>query len=1590
MPAKAKRIVLKRSSIAGKRPSASHLPPGEVGLNTNSEEPGLFFSVTDGQVIKVGPPSVLPLPPTNLPEKGELWFDTEDGTLNVGDATSQWRTVSAPFLGGGGSIVFVAPEFKYSTDSLRNDGQALPFQTLSRAILELSKIYISRVLAGFSTSNESNRYTILLSSSIVTANNGPGVSLDDFTVNFSSATNKVTTAQLQQFNPLSGGIIVPFGISIIGLDLKKCVVSPAFVPSYFNPAFPAAYQGIDQPLSSIFKCGGNALAESFSVVDKLSSRTVISITEENGLAVFASERSHGHFFNDVVSVSFEPTVDQSTGTFTAGTYYVVPLDTYRFHLSFGSQTETPAAEYIPFSSLPTFSDKTTPKLRVENTLKSAHRLKVFENATLLEIGEYFTKVQKAFPDFFGGKVTKGMSLVNSGDYTIVGPVGTYPNNEDSNTTRNSSFYAKDIVLRSDYGMNWGDFDGETVSGFKSVIVNSCTAVSLQNDPCVYEIYTTLVNPATKLPEQKWWNLTEAKFLSTPVELRPSSLSNVPEKDQLSLLNSTPVNNIRYYYKSLTEPGGKSIGIVDIERDFRHFGFRVRNGAHGQFQSVYSIGPAIGVWALNGGTCSLTNSTTNFGSVAFKSEGFLGINTIGGAKPNGKGFVLEGVQRPLALLKSQVENPDNKRILSLGGKIKAIYIDPEDPNTQILELSSDFSPCHLLPYSLGPGTALWVETESCTYRGFFATDGGPTVVTGLGDPVNFAKIRLRSSDSTIPNDEGLLPILGVPYIRRFTDPRQDFERSYSLYVRNTLPNAIAPQVGSVLRLNQTSQQQGSISLRPNVQFDPGILGGWGRLFTVDATETGGQGSSPQFNYVIGDSNQDLTYYVAITATDYSRPWGQGADFNLPSGSYTTYRNRNWYTAENNLWTCVYYGEASSFTDSFGPFSVAPIETCSPFVDTSVLEKQEKVSETFQGSYAVDSYLSTEGYADQTYFRGATEPYPTYSSQDVYDGDDSTESMGLCLKDLADGAVTYTVSTLTEVQLKQDATLTPLPKRYRPSIVEFSVLSSVEIENPRQTASVIQLSSSSGVEYIRVISLNGTVVRGLRLTYENSYYPTTLPGNNWPQQTTVTVCSANPLPQPELYDPDWISTKRAIYRFFEVMGYSKGVLKPLLTPKYWGERLMSISSLSGNLPTNGYSLTVDKWPLEFNQPSVITANTHTWAYAGYYNYSRGLPEFQSNDFTRKLATDYQATTTWSGRLTVMGVNDKGEIVQFGPQRQALTANFYEYSTPTNNPSNQQIYEEQPYVEFPSQVVVYSADDISPEFNGSRSTFDLTRSGLAIPPDQLSAESLFVTLGASVQKPGVNYSLVGNRIQFATSPAAGLSCNIRVVTSVDSSRTLTIASLSFTEPCDGARTNFTATIPGDPNSLSSLEITANNTFVFLGGVLQVPLSAVNPSSPFSYSVERMSPTTVQFTFTGVPPEGSTIDVRSVCSGPYWSLRSTFPVEVYSLDDISSEFNGAKTSFTLRYGGKRVDALTVNDGNLLLSLGGAVQLPRVSYTIENSVLTFLDPADAPQPGTIVNLRVIANAEFIFCPSQGKYGSSFLRWGPGIVLSVANEIGAL
>jgi hypothetical protein len=1594
----ATKLILKRSSVLGKRPGNQVIEPGELALNTNADEPGLFFEVTDGNVVKVGPTAVSPFAPVNLPEKGEAWLSTANGTLNIGtveEAKKVWRAVASPYLGGGGRVVFVAPEFPLSSDSLLNDGQALPYQTLNRAALEITKLRLSDILAGNNPASENNRYVIYCAPSRTTVVNSPGVSVDAFNVDFSTNPEKtVTFSDLAQFNGEDGGLVIPGGISILGMDLKKSELKPIYVPTYANPAYPVELAGENQPLSAIMRVAGNTYCKEFSVTDKVNLRYVVRVGAESAAdgapAVFDSDRPHGLNYNDEVTVGYPGNVDQTTGTLQPGNYYVAPIDSFSFYLAPGSLVGVNPPAYVSFGELPLFTSENLIKLVVSNTLKSAHRLDAAQFASLSDLSAYYTKVQKAFASFFGGRVTPGATLVSQEEYVIVASTAAaYPNNTATNSTRNSSAYFSSVNVRSNYGMCFGDFDGGTVEGFRSVIANECTVVSLQEDPAAYEIFTTVND------QEKWWPLTQATYFNIPLEQRPASIVDTPVEAQLKKLNETPVSKIRYYFETLKTQSGESTGLTDTNNDFRHYGFRIRNNAYGQLQSTYTIGTAIGSWAFNGGLIHLTNSTSNFGSIAFKSEGFSGINTIGGANPNSKGYLFEGIQRPLALTLSQAENNENKTILSLGGRVISVDEDKDDTGIHLIQLSADFSPNYLLPFSLKPGSAIWIDSGECTYRGFLAVDGGPTVITGQNDPANFAVLRIRSSDSTIPLDPALLPSLGIPYIRRFRDPRRDADRSYSFVISNTnTSNAVSPQPGSVLRLNQTSQTQGVNTLRPNVQFDPGQLGGWGRVFTVDEVMPATLGDSPQFNYVVGDITQDITYHVTLTVSDYARPWTQ--ELLNSAGSYVTYNNQNWYAAENDIWQSVYYN--TSFGDGVGPMKIAPGKSFSPFVVTSSLEKQELVESTYQGTYGVDPYR--DQYLDGTYFRGATVPYTAFSSQNPFDDDDGSLSTGVCLKDIATGETTQIVTpinTLEQSQI-QAQTFPTATSLYRPAIVQFSVLGASAIPNPKQIPVIITLSTAGGknVEYMRVINLNGSLIQAIRLNPYNSLYPAP-PGWEyanpeasvapvWPIGSTLTVCVTNPTPSPYAYDPDWSNTKRAVFRFFEVMGYNPDQLEGSLTPKYWGERFLPVDQLELSPSETGYATVTGKWPLEFNQPSTVWSNTHTWAFTGQFSYSRGLPYFQPSDIPRKLSSDFQATTLWSGRVVITGVNDKGEIVLFGPQREALTAQYFEPIAPSYNLTNQQIYETQPFVEFPNQVVVYSADNISGQFNGQRTEFNLTRGSLSIPADQLSANSTVVLLGGAEQIPGENYAIVNNQLTFATAPPEGATCNIRVVTSEDNEQTLVVVPLTLkgSQTFDGVQFQFDFESADLSIDLKYLDINNNNVFLFLGGVQQIPNLQGLPNA---YSVEKVDASTVRITFTEAPAAGLSYNVRAICSADYWASRSIYPVEVYCLNDISGFFDGARMVFDLTYGAGNlpVNPATINTQNLFVAVGGSMQLPSIDYSVSGSTITFSTP---PTAGLTSNLRVVTNAEFLTCPQSNIYRGSFLNWGPSIVIKIATELG--
>lgn len=98
-------IKILRSLIYNKRPSPSGsngLLEGQPALNYNSDQPGLFFKDTEGELIKIGPTAVGGIEPNSSSDPegagtgtnclGEMWLDTSavDGpTLKVWNG-SNW------------------------------------------------------------------------------------------------------------------------------------------------------------------------------------------------------------------------------------------------------------------------------------------------------------------------------------------------------------------------------------------------------------------------------------------------------------------------------------------------------------------------------------------------------------------------------------------------------------------------------------------------------------------------------------------------------------------------------------------------------------------------------------------------------------------------------------------------------------------------------------------------------------------------------------------------------------------------------------------------------------------------------------------------------------------------------------------------------------------------------------------------------------------------------------------------------------------------------------------------------------------------------------------------------------------------------------------------------------------------------------------------------------------------------------------------------------------------------------------------------------------------------------------------------------
>ena len=517
-----------------------------------------------------------------------------------------------------GRILYVNPNDLDATDSISNSGNSLtkPFKTLQRALIESARFSYRR---GFNN-DRNDQTTILLFPGEHVVDNRPGYGILDqsgaakarrptdglltdagteFDLNLTSNFDLTQDDNiLYKFNSVNGGVIVPRGTSIVGLDLRKTKIRPLYVP---NPTD-------DSPNSAIFRITGNCYFWQFSLFD----------ANESGL-VYTNPRS----FTDTAKPTFSHhkltcfeyadgvNIDVNTGLSDLDMYYAKLSNAYNTGSidkdidqkwpqdPEGFAKERPEFEIVgafatdPISITSIISgDGATPSSIITVETASEHNLTVDTPIKIDGVG-VVGELSNSY-----NISTKVQSVSSPTTFTYVLPSvnpllpGTPPFSNatvtvETDTVKGSSPYIFNCSLRSVWGMNGMHADGSKATGFRSMVVAQFTGVSLQKDDRAFAKYNRT-------------SRTYDSITITPVtgpDLSTQSSSTNPEEV--------------YHLDS---------GAI-YRQGWETSHIKVSNDSFIQVVSVFAIGFNKHFVSESGGDNSITNSNSNFGQISLVADGF---------------------------------------------------------------------------------------------------------------------------------------------------------------------------------------------------------------------------------------------------------------------------------------------------------------------------------------------------------------------------------------------------------------------------------------------------------------------------------------------------------------------------------------------------------------------------------------------------------------------------------------------------------------------------------------------------------------------------------------------------------------------------------------------------------------------------------------------------------------------------------------------------------------------------------------------------------------------------------------------------------
>ena len=490
-----------------------------------------------------------------------------------------------------GRCLYVNSDDFDASDSFNNRGNSpnRPFKSIQRALLEAARF--SYKSGQYNDSFEA--FSIVLYPGDYVIDNRPGlntagkafVAANIAELSESSDMELLDAAGgvnpnniLYQFNSIQGGVIVPRGTSIVGMDLRKTKIRPLYVP---DPADTAVLP------SAIFRVTGGCYFWQFSFFDGITQGVYKNPLVPSTIAPptyshhkltcfeYADGRNTQDSFLDAENSNALSTSD-------LGLYYQkvakawqdIPDSTSIF-ASDELQARVEENRIVgPNSSGPISYSRIETDFVSTNVFTTTAEVETvgdhgFSVGTpvLLEgiTGTDASRFNGSFfitaiptPNTFRYTIKNPNIGAPSGNPTPTGTVKVEIDNVDS-----ASPYIFNCSLRSTWGMQGMHADGSKATGFKSMVVAQFTGVSLQKDDNAFI---------------KW-------------------------------------DGSAYIAGSHTD--GDSI----YKSDYRNFHVKCSNDSVIQAVSVFAVGFADHFVAESGGDQSITNSNSNFGSCALRAKGF---------------------------------------------------------------------------------------------------------------------------------------------------------------------------------------------------------------------------------------------------------------------------------------------------------------------------------------------------------------------------------------------------------------------------------------------------------------------------------------------------------------------------------------------------------------------------------------------------------------------------------------------------------------------------------------------------------------------------------------------------------------------------------------------------------------------------------------------------------------------------------------------------------------------------------------------------------------------------------------------------------